>query len=112
MLQKYKLSVAKEEMEKVDTLRYAWEKLLARSGEVQNELVSLQPKFRGELISNVQVFVEDCEHFYADYEKVSSGRWNNTYVECSIKIRVGHCYVIYILGWTHGAGLGSTGSQR
>lgn len=73
MLHKYKLSVMKEEMEKVDTLRYAWEKLLARSGEVQNELVSLQPKFREELISNVQMFIEDCSHFYGDYEKVSSG---------------------------------------
>ncbi|KAF4087596.1 hypothetical protein AMELA_G00072460 [Ameiurus melas] len=69
MLNKYELSVAKEEMEKVDTLRYAWEKLLTRSAEVQNELVSLQPNFREELISNVQTFVDDCEHFYGDYEK-------------------------------------------
>lgn len=71
MLNKYELTVAKEETEKVDTLRYAWEKLLTRSSEVQNELVSLQPKFRQELISNVQTFVEDCGHFYGDYEKVS-----------------------------------------
>lgn len=71
MLNKYELSVAKEEMEKVDTLRYAWEKLLTRSAEVQNELVSLQPNFREELISNVQTFIDDCEHFYGDYEKVS-----------------------------------------
>uniref|UniRef100_A0A8B9HVU9 Dynein, axonemal, heavy chain 5 n=1 Tax=Astyanax mexicanus TaxID=7994 RepID=A0A8B9HVU9_ASTMX len=69
MLNKYELSVAKEEMEKVDTLRYTWEKLLARSSEVQNELVSLQPNFRGELISNVQTFVEDCDHFYQEYDK-------------------------------------------
>ncbi|KAF5899802.1 dynein heavy chain 5, axonemal, partial [Clarias magur] len=69
MLNKYELSVVKEEMEKVDTLRYAWEKLLSRSVEVQNELVSLQPNFREELIGNVQTFVEDCDHFYGDYEK-------------------------------------------
>ncbi|XP_062848702.1 dynein axonemal heavy chain 5 [Trichomycterus rosablanca] len=69
MLNKYELSVVKEEMEKVDTLRYAWEKLLNRSAEVQNELVSLQPKFREELISNVQTFVEDSDHFYGDYDK-------------------------------------------
>ncbi|XP_046703899.1 dynein axonemal heavy chain 5-like [Silurus meridionalis] len=69
MLNKYELSVAKEEMEKVDTLRYAWEKMLTRGAEVQNELVSLQPNFREELICNVQTFVEDCEHFYSDYEK-------------------------------------------
>uniref|UniRef100_A0A674C023 Dynein axonemal heavy chain 5 n=1 Tax=Salmo trutta TaxID=8032 RepID=A0A674C023_SALTR len=69
MLHKYGLVVAKEEAEKVDTLRYTWEKLLARSTEVQNELVSLQPNFRGELIDNVQTFVEDCGHFYQDYDK-------------------------------------------
>ncbi|XP_041649230.1 dynein heavy chain 5, axonemal [Cheilinus undulatus] len=69
MLHKYQLSVAKEEAEKVDTLRYTWEKLLSRSAEVQNELVALQPNFRGELISNVETFLEDCQHFYQDYEK-------------------------------------------
>uniref|UniRef100_A0A6Q2Y0T3 AAA+ ATPase domain-containing protein n=1 Tax=Esox lucius TaxID=8010 RepID=A0A6Q2Y0T3_ESOLU len=69
MLNKYELAVAKEEADKVDTLRYTWEKLLARSTEVQNELVSLQPNFRGELIDNVKTFVEDCEHFYQDYDK-------------------------------------------
>ncbi|XP_060906983.1 dynein axonemal heavy chain 5 [Labrus mixtus] len=69
MLHKYELSVAKEEADKVDTLRYTWEKLLSRSTEVQNELVALQPNFRGELISNVETFLEDCQHFYLDYDK-------------------------------------------
>lgn len=71
MLHKYGLLVAKEEAEKVDTLRYTWKKLLTRSTEVQNELVALQPNFRGELIKNVQTFVEDCQNFYHDYERVS-----------------------------------------
>lgn len=70
MLHKYELSVAKEEADKVDTVRYSWEKLLSRSTEVQNELLALQPNFRGELLSNVQTFLEDCQHFYQDYEKV------------------------------------------
>uniref|UniRef100_A0A3B4ZWX5 Dynein axonemal heavy chain 5 n=1 Tax=Stegastes partitus TaxID=144197 RepID=A0A3B4ZWX5_9TELE len=69
MLNKYELSVAKEEADKVDTLRYTWEKLLSRSTEVQNELVSLQPNFRGELVVNMKVFLEDCQHFYQDYDK-------------------------------------------
>ncbi|XP_044063805.1 dynein axonemal heavy chain 5 isoform X5 [Siniperca chuatsi] len=69
MLHKYELSVAKEEADKVDTLRYTWEKLLSRSTEVQNELVALQPNFRGELVSNVKTFLEDCQHFYQDYGK-------------------------------------------
>ncbi|XP_062835458.1 dynein axonemal heavy chain 5 isoform X2 [Anolis carolinensis] len=68
MLNKYELLVAKEEIEKVDTLRYTWEKLLVRANEVQNELVALQPKFRGELISTVEIFVEDCDQFYLDYD--------------------------------------------
>ncbi|XP_072250743.1 dynein axonemal heavy chain 5 isoform X1 [Leuresthes tenuis] len=69
MLHKYDLSVAKEEVDKVDTLRYTWEKLLSRTTEIQNELVALQPNFRGELVSNVETFQEDCQHFYQDYEK-------------------------------------------
>ncbi|XP_066479011.1 dynein axonemal heavy chain 5 [Tiliqua scincoides] len=69
MLNKYELLVAKEEMEKVDTLRYTWEKLLVHANEVQNGLVAIQPKFRGELISTVGVFVEDCDQFYLDYDK-------------------------------------------
>nr|XP_046256822.1 dynein axonemal heavy chain 5 [Scatophagus argus] len=69
MLHKYELSVPKEEADKVDTLRYTWEKLLSRSTEVQNELVALQPNFRGELVCNVETFLEDCQYFYQDYEK-------------------------------------------
>ncbi|XP_041963780.1 LOW QUALITY PROTEIN: dynein heavy chain 5, axonemal [Alosa sapidissima] len=69
MLHKYDLLVAKEEVEKVDTLRYSWEKLMARGTEVQNQLGALQPNFRGELISNVRTFVQDCAHFYQDYDK-------------------------------------------
>ncbi|XP_057352291.1 dynein axonemal heavy chain 5 isoform X2 [Manis pentadactyla] len=68
LLNKYGLLIAKEEMDKVDTLRYAWEKLLARASEVQNELVTLQPGFRKELISTVEVFLQDCHQFYSDYD--------------------------------------------
>lgn len=74
MLHKYELSVAKEEADKVDTLRYTWEKLLSRSTEVQNELLALQPNFRGQLVGNVETFLEDCQHFYQDYEKVKETR--------------------------------------
>uniref|UniRef100_A0A8C4TXL7 Dynein axonemal heavy chain 5 n=1 Tax=Falco tinnunculus TaxID=100819 RepID=A0A8C4TXL7_FALTI len=69
MLNKYDLLVAKEETEKVDTLHYTWEKLLVRANEVQNELVALQPNFKGELISTVKTFTEDCAQFYSDYDQ-------------------------------------------
>ncbi|XP_053058018.1 dynein axonemal heavy chain 5 isoform X1 [Acinonyx jubatus] len=68
LLNKYGLLITKEETDKVDTLRYSWEKLLTRASEVQNELVSLQPRFRKELISTVEVFLRDCHHFYLDYD--------------------------------------------
>uniref|UniRef100_A0A803XX58 Dynein axonemal heavy chain 5 n=1 Tax=Meleagris gallopavo TaxID=9103 RepID=A0A803XX58_MELGA len=69
ILNKYDLLVTKEESEKVDTLHYTWEKLLLRANEVQNELIALQPKFRGELISSLKTFTEDCAQFYSDYEQ-------------------------------------------
>ncbi|XP_049624319.1 dynein axonemal heavy chain 5 [Suncus etruscus] len=68
LLNKYGLLIAKEEMDKVDALHYVWEKLLARASEVQNELVLLQPGFRKELISTMEVFLQDCDQFYSDYE--------------------------------------------
>lgn len=84
-LHKYGLLIAKEEADKVDTLRYTWEKLLSRSTEVQNELVSLQPNFRGELIRNVEIFVEDCQHFYHDYDRVSpEGQVNSIHALLSL----------------------------
>uniref|UniRef100_A0A803VUQ1 Dynein axonemal heavy chain 5 n=1 Tax=Ficedula albicollis TaxID=59894 RepID=A0A803VUQ1_FICAL len=61
--------VGTEETEKVDTLHYTWEKLLIRANEVQNELVALQPNFRGELITAVKTFTEDCAQFYSDYDQ-------------------------------------------
>jgi len=71
MLNKYDLLVAKEETEKVDTLHYTWEKLLVRANEVQNELIALQPNFRGELINAVKTFTEDCTQFCSDYDQAS-----------------------------------------
>lgn len=57
-------------MDKVDTLRYTWEKLLTRASDLQNELVALQPSFRKELIGVVEVFLQDCQQFYLDYDLV------------------------------------------
>lgn len=84
MLHKYGLLIAKEEADKVDTLRYTLKKLLSRSTEVQNELVTLPPNFRGELIKNVEIFVEDCQHFYQDYDRVSPEGTSFT-LRCSLR---------------------------
>lgn len=96
MLHKYELSVAKEEADKVDTVRYAWEKLLSRSTEVQNELLALQPNFRGELLSNVQTFLEDCQHFYQDYEKVQQRLINSTRLN-DVRVLLANDLIDYLL---------------
>lgn len=70
MLNKHELPVPKEEMEKVDTLRYSWSRLQALACEVSSHLLQIQPQFRGELIENVKIFVQDCQNYYSDYEKV------------------------------------------
>ncbi|CAH1269411.1 DNAH5 [Branchiostoma lanceolatum] len=67
LLSKHELLYAREEAEKVDTLHYSWERLLAQAMEVQDHLISIQPNFRGGLISNVKAFKEECTNFYGDY---------------------------------------------
>ena len=32
-------------------------------------LLTIQPKYRKELLENVKIFLKDCEQFYADYEE-------------------------------------------
>ncbi|XP_032892362.1 dynein heavy chain 5, axonemal-like [Amblyraja radiata] len=69
MLNKYEMQVVKEDSDRVDTLRYTWEKLLMHGTAVQNQLISLQPSFRAELIINMKTFLEDSDTFFQDYEK-------------------------------------------
>ena len=71
MLNKHDLPVPKDETERVDTLRYSWQKVQGQTGEVSSHLIELQPDFKKELIENVKVFVEDCGIFYQDYRVVS-----------------------------------------
>ncbi|KAL2307869.1 hypothetical protein Nmel_000857, partial [Mimus melanotis] len=89
MLNKYDLLVAKEETEKVDTLHYTWEKLLIRANEVQNELIALQPNFRGELITangpmvvgltpqeasdRLTIFQNRCDNLFRKYITCTGG---------------------------------------
>ena len=67
---KFNLPVPKEEVEKVDTLRYAWEKVLVQATAQQQLLVEIQPNFRGDLTSNIIHFQTDCRDFFIDYEQV------------------------------------------
>ena len=73
MLNKHELPVAKEEMERVDTMRYTWERLQAQAAEVSSRLITIQPGFKKSLVKDVKVFIVDCNQFYADYNVVSTG---------------------------------------
>ncbi|KAG7159115.1 Dynein heavy chain 5, axonemal-like 1 [Homarus americanus] len=67
LLVKYELGLTQEEAEKVDNLRFTWQKVLAQAVEVQNLLSRVQPYFRNELIHNVAQFKKDCNKFVHDY---------------------------------------------
>ncbi|CAH3041642.1 unnamed protein product [Pocillopora meandrina] len=67
MLNRYELLVAKEESERVDTLRYSWQKLQSLATESQGQLIQIQPNFKGDLIDKVQVFIVDVSSFSSDY---------------------------------------------
>ena len=71
LLNKFELMVAKEDAERVDTLRYTWERLAANAVEVINNLIAVQPNFKGELVENVKIFNVDCDTFYGAYRDVS-----------------------------------------
>ncbi|XP_022805941.1 dynein heavy chain 5, axonemal-like [Stylophora pistillata] len=68
MLNRYELLVAKEESERVDTLRYSWQKLQSLATESQGHLIQIQPNFKGDLIDKVQIFIEDVTSFSSDYQ--------------------------------------------
>lgn len=71
MLNRYELPVARDEMERCDTMRYVWEKVKVQAAEVSSHLIEIQPGFRKQLITNVKTFATDCDDFYRDYSAVS-----------------------------------------
>ena len=70
MLAKYEIAVSKEEVERVDTLRYAWRNLQFLAKDVQNNLVQIQPTFKRDLVEKVIKFKVDTDHFMNDYAQV------------------------------------------
>ena len=71
MLTKHDLPVNREEAERVDTLRYSWQKLCAQTADISTQLIDVQPGFKSTLITDVKVFIEDCSNFYSNYRTVS-----------------------------------------
>eukprot|EP00057_Strongylocentrotus_purpuratus_P020211 XP_011674685.1 PREDICTED: dynein heavy chain 5, axonemal [Strongylocentrotus purpuratus] len=74
LLNKYELLVAKEDVERVDTLRYSWAKLSSQATEVSHHLLSIQPNFRAGLIESVKTFTVDCNNFYESYHDVQCSK--------------------------------------
>lgn len=72
MLNKFNIPVTKEDLERVDLLRYTWEKLLVQGTEVQNHLVDIQPTFRSELLTSIEIFQHDAVDFLTSYQEVKS----------------------------------------
>lgn len=71
MLNRHEVVVAREESERVDTLRYTWERLQALASESQGELIKIQPNFKSDLLESVEAFIIDVDYFSSDYLKVS-----------------------------------------
>ncbi|EDO35603.1 predicted protein [Nematostella vectensis] len=67
MLARYDMPIAREESERVDTLRYSWEKLQSLATESQDHLIGIQSNFKGGLIDEVQTFILDVGSFAGDY---------------------------------------------
>ena len=47
---------------------------MTQAAEVSNNLILVQPRFKEELVRNVQKFQDDCEDFYKEYREVGMTR--------------------------------------
>lgn len=67
ILSKYEVAVPRHEVERLDTLHYAWHKVLTQAVEVQDHLIKIQPNFKGNLLDSVTTFVKDVDGFTREY---------------------------------------------
>ena len=70
LVQKMGLAVAREEAERVDTLRYSWHSLQEQVRDTEARLTELEPHFRRQLADDVNAFTGDCDRFFTDYQTV------------------------------------------
>ena len=83
--------MAQDDVERVDTLRYMWQKLQSRVAELQSILLEVQSRFKISLLDSVQVYVEDVHSFVGDYSLVS-GTWGHLPMQClSVRILLPLC---------------------
>ena len=64
--------MAREETERVDTLRYSWHNLQRQVRETTVTLAELEARFRRQLIDDVTAFTDECNRFYTQYDTVAA----------------------------------------
>lgn len=70
-LQRCGVAVPREEIERVDSLRYTFKNLQTQACTIQSHLVSIQHQFKANLQESVQKFDEDLGSFFTHYHQVS-----------------------------------------
>ncbi|XP_077975281.1 dynein axonemal heavy chain 8-like [Styela clava] len=88
IMQKFNVQIQSDEINKVDTLRYSWDKLLSLVNKVQDELCDVQPKFRADLIAKVEKFHVDSDEFQQSYDENGPMKEGLTPVEASDLLQV------------------------
>ena len=69
-LQRCGVAVPREEIERVDSLRYTFKNLQAQACTIQSHLVSIQQDFKKDLLESVQVYKQDLDSFLTHYNEV------------------------------------------
>lgn len=69
-LQRCGVAVPREEIERVDSLRYTFKNLQVQASLIQSHLVSIQQDFKKDLLESVEVFKEDVDSFITQYNQV------------------------------------------
>lgn len=72
LLHSHGIATPQEQVERVDTLRYMWQRLQQQVMEVQDVLLKIQPMFRDTLVESVAAFQEGLGTFVGDYSTVSA----------------------------------------
>ncbi|KAI5700773.1 hypothetical protein M8J75_002754 [Diaphorina citri] len=67
VITRYDLPVDKEDLEQVDSLRYTWQKLLARAMTANVLLTTMQPRFEQDLADNLAQFRQDKVDYCHEY---------------------------------------------
>ena len=71
LLQKHGIQVSQEDIERVDTLRYMWQKLHEQVAAIQTVLLKIQPQFKEDLLDKVEAYQKEVSTFTDDYTTVS-----------------------------------------